>query len=52
MLKIDFYRPFLFPILCCSKLKNWCCRSKSLMQQMKIMGAANRSFDKANLKIY
>ena len=45
MSKIDFYRPFLFPILWCSKLK-------TLMQQMKIIGAANRSFDKANLKIY
>jgi len=31
---------------------HWCSKPRSLMQQIKIIGAANRSFDKTNLKIY
>ena len=42
MSKIDFYRPFLFPILWCSKLKNWCSKSKSLVQHIENIDAANQ----------
>lgn len=50
--KIDFIGHFFYLSFDAAHRKHWCCKSKSLMQQIKIIGAANRSFDKTNLKIY
>ena len=50
--KIDFIGHFFYLSFDAAHRKHWCSKSRSLVKQIKIIGAANRSFDKSNLKIY